>query len=199
MISRRGGGYWGVVKLKILIRNHGNRKLKKKLPLRNNIGGGGLPCPQCTQGNTFKSFPTQYKNLTAIRNRRPSLIKILREPSEQKPWRGELNYKKILFCFILGIKNLFFFSFRFLLLVAVCAAAASFSSALDCGDGKIRGVNIGGLFMLEPWSDLISKIFSCISLNYLYQTSTALHVFHICEEKIIILRRFFHNKPTFLV
>ncbi len=23
--------------------------------------------------------------------------------------------------------------------------------SLDCGDGKIRGVNIGGLFMMEPW------------------------------------------------
>ena len=28
---------------------------------------------------------------------------------------------------------------------------ATSSWSLDCGDGKIRGVNIGGLFLLEPW------------------------------------------------
>ncbi len=31
------------------------------------------------------------------------------------------------------------------------ALLSSSSYALDCGDGKIRGVNIGGLFLLEPW------------------------------------------------
>ncbi len=31
------------------------------------------------------------------------------------------------------------------------------SSALDCGDGKVRGVNIGGYFLLEPW--ITPKIF----------------------------------------
>ncbi len=146
---------------------------------------------------THKSFPTSIKTSLQLEIVAPVWLKYSESAFGTKTMARWA--KKILFCFILGIKNLFFFSFRFLLLVAVCAAAASFSSALDCGDGKIRGVNIGGLFMLEPWSDLISKIFSCISLNYLYQTSTALHVFHICEEKIIILRRFFHNKPTFLV
>ena len=30
------------------------------------------------------------------------------------------------------------------------ASLATTSLALDCGDDKIRGVNIGGLFMMEP-------------------------------------------------
>ncbi len=38
----------------------------------------------------------------------------------------------------------------FLLFLAL-VATSSFSFALDCGDGKVRGVNIGGLFLLEPW------------------------------------------------
>ena len=27
----------------------------------------------------------------------------------------------------------------------------TYSISLDCGDGKIRGVNLGGWLMTEPW------------------------------------------------
>ena len=41
------------------------------------------------------------------------------------------------------------------------------TSALDCGDGKIRGVNAGGWLLLEPW--ITPKLFeevSSIPLEY---------------------------------
>ena len=33
----------------------------------------------------------------------------------------------------------------------VLLAAVSLSTALTCNDGKIRGVNLGGWILLEPW------------------------------------------------
>ncbi|TRY71084.1 hypothetical protein TCAL_17391 [Tigriopus californicus] len=36
-------------------------------------------------------------------------------------------------------------------LVLAVAMIANYSSALNCGDGKIRGVNLGGWLVLEPW------------------------------------------------
>ena len=50
-----------------------------------------------------------------------------------------------------------------LLLLALTAS----TSALDCGDGKIRGVNAGGWLLLEPW--ITPKLFeevSSIPLEY---------------------------------
>ena len=35
---------------------------------------------------------------------------------------------------------------------------------LDCGDGKIRGVNLGGLFLLEPW--ITPTIFEEVNVMY---------------------------------
>ena len=40
---------------------------------------------------------------------------------------------------------------RVLLSVALLGCFSSAASALDCGDGKIRGVNLGGWLLLEPW------------------------------------------------
>lgn len=31
------------------------------------------------------------------------------------------------------------------------AVIANYSFALNCGDGKVRGVNLGGWLVLEPW------------------------------------------------
>lgn len=36
-------------------------------------------------------------------------------------------------------------------LVCTLAFAVGFSSSLSCDDGKIRGVNLGGWLLLEPW------------------------------------------------
>ena len=36
-------------------------------------------------------------------------------------------------------------------LVIVTFVLASFSNARQCDDGKIRGVNLGGWLLLEPW------------------------------------------------
>ena len=35
-------------------------------------------------------------------------------------------------------------------LLAICLALHG-AQALDCGDGKARGVNLGGWLLLEPW------------------------------------------------
>ena len=38
------------------------------------------------------------------------------------------------------------------LLLLLCLGLFTSSSwAMDCGDGKIRGVNLGGWLVLEPW------------------------------------------------
>ena len=50
---------------------------------------------------------------------------------------------------------------KFAILFALLSASVS---ALDCGDGIIRGVNLGGLFMLEPWITPI--LFEEVNLSY---------------------------------
>lgn len=40
---------------------------------------------------------------------------------------------------------------------------ASLTQAKDCGDGKIRGVNLGGWLLLEPW--ISPKLFEEVNVG----------------------------------
>ena len=40
---------------------------------------------------------------------------------------------------------------RVSLVVAAILTFLPLTLTLDCGDGKVRGVNLGGHFLLEPW------------------------------------------------
>jgi len=51
------------------------------------------------------------------------------------------------------------------LLLLLLALTASSTSALDCGDGKIRGVNAGGWLLLEPW--ITPKLFEEVNVGSL--------------------------------
>ena len=48
-------------------------------------------------------------------------------------------------------------------LILVLAFHAFPSLGLDCGDGKIRGVNVGGWLLLEPW--ITPKLFEEVNVG----------------------------------